>query len=185
VGRKSNIVATLVGLLMLLPDGVSQAQPHSGGGHGAAGRAAGGRNAGSVQNRPAFKSMQDRWRSLSPEERQIFRRNAERWMRMTPEERKLMRQREKIHRQELKSEADAILRQSGLHLDSEKQARFEQRYIQERRKIERALNQEVEAKRKQELPVLNERLKKEFQKSSAATAHSATPAHSASPAKGR
>jgi TRAP-type C4-dicarboxylate transport system substrate-binding protein len=124
--------------------------------------------------------MQERWHSLSPEERQIFQRNAERWMRMTPEERTLMRQREKVHRQKLKGEADAILRQSGLHLNADKQARFEQRYIQERRKIEHALNQEIEAKRKQELPALNERLKKEFQKPSGATAHGSTPTPAAS-----
>jgi TRAP-type C4-dicarboxylate transport system substrate-binding protein len=125
--------------------------------------------------------MQQRWRSLSPEERRIFRSNAERWMRMTPEEQKVMREREKEHRAKLKSEADTILRQSGLHLDQEKQARFEQRYIQERSKMERQLHQEIEAKRKQELPALNQRLEKEFQKSSpAATSHSSTPAPSAS-----
>jgi TRAP-type C4-dicarboxylate transport system substrate-binding protein len=127
--------------------------------------------------------MQERWHSLSPEERQIFRRNAEQWMRMTPAERKLMRDREKAHIQKLKGEADAILRQEGLHLDQEKQQRFEQRYIQERRKIERALYQEVEAKRKQELPALNERLKKEFQKSSNGT-HKSSPTPMASATQG-
>ena len=98
---------------------------------------------------------------------------------MTPAERKLMRQREKLHRQKLKSEADEILHQSGLRLDQEKRAHFEQRYIQERRRIERTLNREIEAKRKQELPALNERLRKELQKSSASQKSTATPAASA------
>ncbi len=105
-------------------------------------------------------------------------------MQMTPAERKVMREREKAHREKLKSEADTILRQEGLHLDQEKQQRFEQRYIQERRKIERALHQEVEAKRKEELPALNERLKKEFEKSSSATRKSISPTPAASAKQG-
>jgi Protein of unknown function (DUF3106) len=133
--------------------------------------------------------MQQRWHSLSPEQRQIFRQNAERWARMTPEERTLMRQREKAHRQKLKNEADAILNQTGVHLDQEKRTRFEQRYIQERGKIERQLRQEIDAKRKQELPVLDERLKKELRKSST-PAHgsrgsTATPAPAGSATQGR
>jgi hypothetical protein len=49
--------------------------------------------------------------------------------------------------------------------------------------MERALRQEVEAKRKQELPALNDRLKKEFQQSSPNTKSTPTPALSASPKK--
>jgi hypothetical protein len=120
---------------------------------------------------------------MSPEDRQVFRRNAERWMQMSAAERNLMRAREKVHREELKREADAALRDEGLRLDQQKRQLFEQRYLQERRRMERALRQEVEAKRKQELPALNDRLKKEFQQSSPNTKSTPTPAPSASPKK--
>jgi DNA-binding PadR family transcriptional regulator len=105
----------------------------------------------------------DRLYQLSPEERQAFRRNAERWIQMNPEQQKVLREREKVRRQQLKVEAEAAMNQMGLRLDPNAQGQFEARYLQERRRIERALRQEVEAKRQQELPQLNERLKSEFQ----------------------
>lgn len=104
-------------------------------------------------------------------------------MQMSPAERNLMRAREKSHRKEVKREADAALRDAGLRLDQERRRLFEQRYLQERRRMERALRQEIEAKRKQELPGLNDRLKKEFQQSSPNTKPTPTPAPSASPKK--
>lgn len=105
-------------------------------------------------------------------------------MQMSPQERDLMRQREVLRRERLKREADQALRDAGLRLDQERQNLFEQRYLQERRRIERELNQETEARRKQQLPVLNERLKKEFQETSSPTVTSpSNPASSASPKK--
>jgi hypothetical protein len=77
---------------------------------------------------------------------------------------------------------DNVLRESGLRLEGEKRALFEQRYMQERRHIEHALRQEIDAKRQQELPVLKERLKKEFQEPSAGPSTSA-PAVSVTPQK--
>ena len=90
-----------------------------------------------------------------------------------------MREREKVHREQLQREAEKALREAGLRLDQEKRDRFEERYLQERRRIERDLRQEVETKRQQELPVLQERLKKEFQE--LAPAVRAAPTGSASP----
>jgi len=102
-------------------------------------------------------------------------------MQMGPQERNLMREREKVHREQLRVEAEKALREAGLRLDQEKRDRFEERYLQERRRIERDLRQEAETKRQQELPVLQERLKKEFQEPSpgakSAPAISATPNH--------
>src|SRR5438876_4909638 len=94
---------------------------------------------------------------------------------MNPEQQKLLRERYNLHRQQLKNEADAALRQSGLRLDDSARDQFEARYLQERRKIERDLRQETEAKRQQQLPQLNERLKSEFQ------SHQGSPAASVSP----
>jgi hypothetical protein len=104
-----------------------------------------------------------RFNQLSPDERQAFRRNAERWLKMNPEQQKMLREREQVRRAQLKAEAEAAIRQMGLRLDTSAQGRFENRYMAERRRMERQLRQEVEAKRQQELPQLNERLKNEFQ----------------------
>jgi hypothetical protein len=124
--------------------------------------------------------MRDRWMAMPPEDRQVFKRNAERWMQMGPEERKIMRERERVYRQQVKSEIDAALRNSGLKLEGEKREQFEQRYLQERRRMEYQLRQETETKRQQELPALQERLKKEFQEPSASQVPTAVPAASAS-----
>ena len=73
-------------------------------------------------------------------------------MQMGPEERMIMRERERVYRARVSKEVDAALRDSGLQLEGEKRVQFEQRYLQERRRIEHSLRQEVESKRQQELP---------------------------------
>jgi hypothetical protein len=111
----------------------------------------------------AGQSIRDRWMAMPPEARQNFRRNAERWMRMSPEERNVMRQRENLRRETIKRETDAALHQSGLNLTPQERAQFESRYIQERRKVEQTLRQQIEAERQKELPALIQQLKREFQ----------------------
>jgi hypothetical protein len=101
--------------------------------------------------------------AMPPAARQNFQRNAERWLRMTPAERNVMRQRENLRRQAIKRETDAAVRDSGLHLNPQERAQFESRYIQERRKVEQTLRQQIEAERQQQLPELIRQLKKEFQ----------------------
>jgi hypothetical protein len=169
VGRKSNSLITIVFLsAWTVTCGFVQAQPPG---------------PGPIHRKPEFQGARERWFSMSPEDRQVFRRNAERWMQMSAAERNVMRARENLHREEVKREAEAALRDAGLRLDQEKRQLFEQRYLQERRRMERALRQEVEAKRKQELPALNDRLKKEFQQSSPNTKSTSAPALSAAPKK--
>ncbi|PYJ10617.1 MAG: hypothetical protein DME93_11040 [Verrucomicrobia bacterium] len=112
---------------------------------------------------PASQSIRERWMAMPPEARQNFRRNAERWMRMSPEERNVMRQRENLRRETIKRETDTALRQSGLSLTPQERAQFESRYVQERRKVEQTLRQQIEAERQKELPALIQQLKKEFQ----------------------
>ena len=107
--------------------------------------------------------MRDRWLAMPPEARQNFQRNAERWMRMSPAERNVLRQRENLRQQTIKRETDAALRQSGLNLNPQERAQFESRYIQERRRVEQTLRQQIEAERQKELPALIQQLKKEFQ----------------------
>jgi Protein of unknown function (DUF3106) len=132
---------------------------------------------------PTFSDPRQRWLAMPPQDRQIFQRNAERWIQMGPEERKIMREREKIYRNQVSKEVDAAIQNSGLHLEGERRAQFEQRYLQERRRIEHSLRQEVESKRQQQLPALQERLKKEFTEPSASGSSTASPAGSTSPKK--
>ena len=78
---------------------------------------------------------------------------------------------------------DGAFRDSGLHLEGEKRQQFEQRYLQERRRIEHELRQQTEAKRQEQLPALRERLKKEFQEPSPSVTSTSAPAASTSPKK--
>ena len=84
-------------------------------------------------------------------------------MHMSPEERNVMRQRENLRRETIKRETDAALRDSGLRLNPQERAQFESRYVQERRKVEQTLRQQIESERQKELPTLIQQLKKEFQ----------------------
>ena len=107
--------------------------------------------------------MRERWMAMPPAARQNFQRNAERWLRMSPAERNVLRQRENLRRETIRRETDAALHDSGLRLNPQQRAQFESRYIQERRKVERSLRQQIEAERQKELPALIQELKKEFQ----------------------
>jgi hypothetical protein len=100
---------------------------------------------------------------MPPDARQNFQRNAQLWMQMTPEQRNLMRQRENMRRQAMTRDADSAVRDSGLQLNPQERARFESRYIQERRKVEQSLRQQVETERQKEIPALIQQLRKEFQ----------------------
>lgn len=121
----------------------------------------------------------ERFYQLSPEDQQTFRKNAERWLQMSPEERTLMRNREQMRRERIKNEAEAVIRDSGLRLDPTKRDLFQQRYLQERGRIDRELRQEYETRRQQQL----ERLKKEFQppENSPGGAATSTPSLSTTP----
>jgi hypothetical protein len=99
---------------------------------------------------------------MPAEDRQRFKSNADRWLALPPEERSALREREGIRRERLQREADAAIRELGLQLEAEKRAQFEQRYLEERRRIDRALREELRAKRQRELEPVVERLKKEF-----------------------
>ena len=135
---------------MTAPHGPPPSQPH-------------GPPAGQSHGAPSGQSVRDRWLAMPPDARQNFQRNAQLWMQMTPEQRNLMRQRENTRRQILTRDADAAVRDSGLQLNPQERARFESRYIQERRKVEQSLRQQVETERQKEIPALIQQLRKEFQ----------------------
>jgi hypothetical protein len=179
VGRRhfNFVKAIAASATVILSSAVANAQPH--GQQGMSGRA----GPPPPHRAPTFANPRERWLAMPPQDRQIFQRNAERWMQMGPEERKIMREREKIYRAQVNKDVDTALRDSGLHLEGERRAQFEQRYLQERRRIEHSLRQEIESKRQQQLPVIQERLKKEFAEPSPATAPTSGPAASISPKK--
>jgi hypothetical protein len=115
------------------------------------------------QRPPSGQSVRDRWLSMPPDARQNFQRNAQLWMQMTPEQRNLMRQRENTRQQIMTRDADAAVRDSGLQLNPQQRAQFESRYIQERRKVEQSLRQQIQTERQKEIPALIQQLRKEFQ----------------------
>ena len=95
---------------------------------------------------------------------------------MSPEEQKVLREREKVYRKQLQKEAEKAMHQSGLRLDQDARDRFEARYWEERRRIERDLRKDIEKRREQQLPALSERLKDEFQpRQSPGTRSTSTP----------
>src|SRR5437899_13085073 len=138
-GKKSRLCKLIVALsVFALSCAAAQAQPQS-----QPHRPMGRPPTGPRHGPPPNQSIRERWMALPPEARQNFRRNAERWMRMSPEERNIMRQRENLRRETIKRETEAALRESGLRLNPQERAVFESRYIQERRKVEQALRQQI------------------------------------------
>src|SRR5215813_10963321 len=135
---------------MAAPHGPPSSQPHA-------------PPSGQPRGAPSGQSVRERWLAMPPEARQNFQRNAQLWMQMSPEQRNLMRQREDMRRQTITREADAAVRDSGLQLNPQERARFESRYIQERRKVEQSLRQQIETERQKEIPALIQQLRKEFQ----------------------
>ena len=131
--------------------------------HGPPPSQARGPSSGQPQGGPSAQSVRERWLAMPPDARQNFQRNAQIWNQMSPEQRNLMRQRETMRRQIITREADAAVRDSGLQLNSQQRAQFESRYIQERRKVEQSLRQQIETERQKEIPALIQQLRKEFQ----------------------
>ena len=135
---------------MVVPHGPPPNQPH-------------GPPSGQAQGGPSGQSVRDRWLAMPPDARQNFQRNAQLWMQMSPEQRNLMRQRENMRRQMITRDAAAAVRDSGLQLNPQDRARFESRYVQERRKVEQTLRQQIDSERQKEIPALIQQLRKEFQ----------------------
>src|SRR5258708_39738645 len=144
VGRPPPMAAPHGPPQMAGPHGPPSSQPH-------------GPPSGQPQRPPSGQSVRDRWLSMPPDARQNFQRNAQLWMQMTPEQRNLMRQRENARQQIMTRDADAAVRDSGLQLNPQQRAQFESRYIQERRKVEQSLRQQIETERQKEIPRSEER----------------------------
>ena len=116
------------------------------------------------------QDVQRRIDQLPPDEREAFKRNLRVWRQLTPEERESARKEAADRTHE---EVERAYGQSGLRLDKDQREVFGLRYRQERRKLERELQEKMDAERTRRLPAMVEELKKEFADKTAAP--SATP----------
>ena len=96
---------------------------------------------------------------LPPEEQEKFKSNLRVWKELSPEEREAVR---KEANERIRAEVEKAFQESGLHLDKDQREVFGLRYRQERRKLERDLQEKLEAERARRLPAVIDGLKREF-----------------------
>jgi hypothetical protein len=108
------------------------------------------------------QEVRQRFESLSPEEREVFQKNRERWEQMSEEDRAEARKKAGEFRDRAQRHMGAILTELGLDLDETQRREFARRYLEERRKIERELQDSLQELRKQRLEELQQKLKLEF-----------------------
>ena len=107
----------------------------------------------------AQQEAQRRIEQLPPEEREAFKRNLSLWRELSPDEREGVR---KEADERIRLEIEKALQESGLHLDKDRQEVFALRYRQERRRMERELQEKIAAERARRLPAILDGLKREF-----------------------
>lgn len=90
-----------------------------------------------------------------------------------------------LRRERMKREAEGALTQSGLTLDEQRRALYHTRYVEERRKLELGLRQELQQRRQQELPPMIDRLRREFEPQQMRPSASGTSTPNVSPIKHR
>lgn len=96
---------------------------------------------------------------LTPEEKEAYERNLTLWLALPPEERVALRG-EATER--IREETEKAYESSGLTLNDDQREVFALRYRQERRRLERELQDKAKAERARRLPEIMERLKHEF-----------------------
>lgn len=107
-----------------------------------------------------------------PAQREAFRRNLVRWRDLSPGERQALRGQVDRRGERIKAETEAALKEAGAGLSPDQREVFALRYTQERRKLERALLDQMNAERARRLPQIVEQLKKEFSPPAASPAPS-------------
>ncbi len=107
-----------------------------------------------------LKKLLDR---LPPDaDREAFRKNLLRWRDLPPEERNALRGQVDNRGELIKAEVDKTIKDCGLQLSPDQREVFVLRYMQERRKLEKSLRDQMGAERARRLPGIIEQLKKEF-----------------------
>ena len=123
---------------------------------------------------------------LSPEEHEAYERNLGLWLALPPEERQALRGQAT---ERIREETEKAYVNSGLNLNGDQREVFALRYRQERRRLEREIQEKAAAERARRLPEIMDRLKREFPGSNgtptptSTSAPIATPAASPSPAR--
>ena len=107
----------------------------------------------------------------APGEQRTFEQNLQLWDRMTRDERQAIRA-EVGGR--IRVEMDEAYKRSGLNLDDDQREMFDLRYRQERRRVEREVQEIARRERERRLPAVDEQMRKEFGKASAANTAKAT-----------
>ena len=105
---------------------------------------------------------------LSPEDREGYERNLSLWRSLPPEDKKAIRG---LATERIQEETEQAYASSGLNLNDDQREVFALRYRQERRRLEREIQEKALAERNRRLPEIIERIKHEFP----ATAAAATP----------
>ena len=105
------------------------------------------------------QEAQRRVEQLPPEEQDRFKRNLRVWKELSPEEQEAVR---KEANDRTRTEVEKAYQESGLRLDKDQREVFGLRYRQERRKLERELQEKLEAERARRLPGVVDELKREF-----------------------
>lgn len=110
--------------------------------------------------------------TLPRDEQTTFRNNARIWNKLLPEEKQeiLSRAEERI-----RGETEQAYVQSGLSLNDDQHEVFALRYRQERRRLERELQEKANNERNRRMPQILEQLKREFGKASAANPPNSPP----------
>ena len=96
---------------------------------------------------------------LPPEERADYQRNLPLWRQLPADERDALRRRAG---ERARLDLEQAYRDSGLNLDRDQREMFDLRYLQERRKLERELQEKINVERARRLAEVGARLKQEF-----------------------
>lgn len=100
---------------------------------------------------------------LLPDEQTKFKENLGVWRKLPPEQREAIRERAE---ERIRAETDAAYAESGLNLNDDQREVFDLRYKQERRRLERELQERTRLERSRRLPQIMEGLKREFARAS-------------------
>ena len=113
---------------------------------------------GERPNRKSVDPLVDIIRSLTADQKNQLMENIKAWQQISPDLKQALRNRDSLLRKKFKDEVDAAL--GDTPLSAEQRTAFEERYRDERRKIDLGLRAELESRRKAALDEVVQRLKK-------------------------
>jgi hypothetical protein len=99
---------------------------------------------------------------LPPEQREHFRQNMESWSKLSPEQRRELREKEMKRREERRREFERFLERLGIAANDPRRPQLFERYLQERRRIEQTLREEMQTRRKTLIDATISQFQREF-----------------------